>query len=206
MVEVIRIGFEAILSAVKTVVQLVGVGPILTFLGIVSAWVFPLLREQRQRERQDGITVRGLLLYLEVLESKINSIVKAYEDLHAANDRLRDIRNQQGAPIRNVDNDQKVVTQKATVDKLMYYTPAPGSFETDNLKNHDSIERLFVSSELSNTNQRGALLAFIKYFKDSKQMVSVEDYQRYKEQLAAVLNCLRTTKSENRTTGQESRL
>jgi hypothetical protein len=189
MTEIVKI-VGAVWSTAKTIVQFPGVGPILTFLGIVSAWVFPLLREQRHRSRQDDVTIRGLLLYFEVLKEKVDSIIKIFEDLQAAKDRLQEIRNQLGAPIRDVENDQRVVKQSALVNKLMYYTSTIGPFEIDNQKNHDAIERLFVSSELSNTDQRSALLAFIKYFKGSKPMAVFEDYQRYKEQLRAVLNSL----------------
>ena len=188
--------WKVILEAIRAGIQFVGVGPILTFLGIVSALVFPLVREQRQRRRQDGVTIRGLLLYLEVLKEKVDAIVKTFGDFHAAQDRLQEIRSQLGAPTRNVENDQRVVTQRALVDKLQYHTSTIGPFETDNQKNHDAIERLFVSSELSNAEQRAAVLAFIKYFKGSRRMQVFEDFQAYREQLGAVLSSLRATTTD----------
>ena len=214
MVEVIKTVFEVVFGTAKSVVQFVGVGPFLTFLGIVSALVFPLLREQKRRRRQDAITVRGLLLYLEVLEEKSDTILKVHDDLRIANDHWQRIREALGAAIRKIDDDPRVVEARRAIDILMYRKPAPGSFEAENLKNHDAIERLFVSSELSNLDQRSTLLEFIKYFKGIKQMQTPEDYQGYRKQLDAVLNCLRATKGGrapprqyvNRSTGLESQL
>jgi hypothetical protein len=184
-------GLRAIVSAIGTAIEYIGIGPFFTLLGILSALIFPLCRERRQRRRQDDITLRGIRLYLQVLQEKVDGVAADLELLQLRKDELASSRTELGV---TREGDPRVHEQEAAVGVLLHKKSGPGSFERANLKNHDAIERLFVSSELSDTKKRDAVLEFIRFLKGSREMLELADYLEYKRRLAAVLGCLAAKK------------
>ena len=153
------------------------IGPLVTLAGLVLAWVLPLYRERKQRQRQDKITIRGLQLYLEVLESKVNKLRPLWDEVDRAK--------AESAPYSAEERGAKIrsAMQEAIPETLQ--------FDGKNLHNHESLERLFVSSEISDLAVRDAVLKFIRYEKLSDSITDGNGLREYRRYLIPALSALR---------------